>query len=50
MWLDIQEVNAVWYFDATGCVIKDIIIIIIIIIYALEIKRQVISMTAGMIR
>jgi hypothetical protein len=24
MWLDIQEVNAVWYFDATGCVLKDI--------------------------
>lgn len=24
MWFEIQEVNAVWYFDATGCVIKDI--------------------------
>jgi hypothetical protein len=24
MWFDMQEVNAVWYFDANGCVIKDI--------------------------
>jgi len=24
MWFEIQEVNAVWYFDATGCVIRDI--------------------------
>jgi hypothetical protein len=24
MWFDMQEVNAVWYFDATACVIKDI--------------------------
>ncbi len=24
MWFEIQEVNAVWYFYATGCVIKDI--------------------------
>jgi hypothetical protein len=24
MWFEIQEVNAVWYFDATGCVIKDL--------------------------